>query len=627
MRARTPKRVPSGAQIKHLPHLLNKQEKRIAGIALITVILTGSLLGWQLMNRTRTDVPAVGGEYTEGLVGSPQLINPLYALTSDVDTDLTRLVFSGLMRYDSQDGLVPDLAQSYEINEDQTVYTFTLRDDAVWHDGRPVRASDVAFTISAIQNSEYRSPLQVSFAGIAVEQVDEHTIRFTLSEPFAPFLSLMTVGILPSHLWQNVFPTNAALTELNTKPIGSGPYKFDKFVKDSNGNVHSYTFVRNADYYDGAPFIEKLHFKFYPDTTSALEALRNNNVEGLSFVPLEAVEDFEQTNSLTLAFPSLSQYTAAFFNEDNNSALSDLEVREALWMATDKSTLVENVLGGYGQITESFILPGMVGHKEDIETPGFDVDGARSKLDEAGWTLEEGADVRSKDGATLDINVVTLNTPELTGTAQELANQWAQIGVRVSISSVDNLTFQNETLKNRSYDVLISGELYSIDPDPYAFWHSSQTQFPGLNLSGFSNRKADELIEQARGTSNLEDRADAYVQLQELILEEVPAIFLYQPAYTFATSSKIKGMSVGHIIIPADRFGDVNEWYIRTRKGVKRNGQEDATMDAEEVPSDTPEVPAESTEEAPEETSEEEENTEESTEESEDESVDTQEEA
>ena len=470
------------------------------------------------------------------------------------------------MRYDIHQGLVPDLAESYEINDDQTVYRLTVRDDARWHDGRPVRAADVIFTVSAIQNTGYRSPLEVSFAGITVEQIDERTVQFTLSEPFAPFLSLLTVGILPSHLWENISPVNASVAELNKKPIGSGPYKFEKFVKDTKGNIRSYTFVRNSDYYLGAPYIEKLHFKFYPDMTAALEALRNHNIEGLSFLPLEAIPDFEDDNKLQILFPSLQQYTAAFFNPEHQEILDETEVREALVLATDKDALVEKVLGAYGHTVDSFILEGMVGEHPDIRKIGYDKEAASAKLEEAGWELAEGSEVRTKDGTELDLTIVTLNSSELTATANELKNQWSQIGVRVAVSAVDSTTFQNDILKNRGYDILISGELYGIDPDPYAFWHSSQTEFPGLNLAQFSNRKADELIEQARGTSDLAQRAQAYRDLQDLVAKDIAAIFLYQPAYSYVSSSKIQNVDVGQIVIPADRFANINTWYIKTKK-------------------------------------------------------------
>ena len=189
--AREAKGLPSRSQLRQLPRLLSSRERILAIIGVALVLSAVVLLVVDLVRTNRTVVPAVGGEYTEGLVGSPQLVNPLYAITSDVDMDLARLVYSGLMRYDSQDGLTQDLASWYEVSEDGLEYTFTLREDAMWHDGHPVLADDVIFTFSAIQNSEYRSPLLVSFSGVGLEQVDERTVRFVLNEPFGPFLSLL----------------------------------------------------------------------------------------------------------------------------------------------------------------------------------------------------------------------------------------------------------------------------------------------------------------------------------------------------------------------------------------------------------------------------------------------------
>ncbi len=565
------KRIPNSAQLKHLPLLLNENEKRIASFAIILILVAGSVLAIQLFNTQRSEVPAVGGQYTEGLIGTPQLINPLYAIASDVDTDLSRLIYNGLMRYDAELGLIPDLAESYTISEDQKTYTFILRNDVEWHDGKPFRAADVIFTTTAIQSPEYSSPLAVSFAGVKVEQGEsENTIIFTLEEPFAPFLSLLTVGIIPSHLWSEIPGANTYLSELNRRPIGTGPYKFEKLIKDSKGTIRSYTLKRNANFHRGAPSIERLSFKFYTDSASAAEALRNNNIEGVSFLSTDRIAAFEKDNNLQLVSPALQQYTAAFFNL-RRTTISDVKVREALAYATNKSTIVETALNGHGKTVESFILPGMIGEDPNQTIRSFDQNQAASLLEEAGWTLNENGTIREKAGSPLILQLVTLNNTELLATAELLKSQWLAVGVDLQITTVDNATFQSDTLRNRAYDVLLSGELYGIDPDPYAFWHSSQTDYPGLNLSGFSNRNADEKIESGRTTMNREERATAYSELQTIVNETVPAVFLYQPTYTFVVPRKIKGIEAGQIVTPADRWSSIEEWYIKTKRILKKH--------------------------------------------------------
>jgi peptide/nickel transport system substrate-binding protein len=569
MSARKMQKLPTWTQLRHLPKLLSPLEKKIslAGVALL--LIGGLLLGLRLWNTNRSLVPAVGGEYTEGLVGTPQLINPIYAISSDVDMDLERLIFSGLMKFDPEQGLVPDLAESYQISNDHKIYTFTLRDDARWHDGTPVKADDVVFTISAIQNREYRSPLFVSWSGVAVEQIDERTVRFTLSEPFAPFLSLTVVGLLPAHIWQDVNPANAELTELNKKPIGSGPFQFEKLAKDAKGTIKNYTLKRNADFYGGAPYIEQLHFKFYSDNSEALNALKNRQVEGMGFVPLEETAALSHDRDLQLIFPSLPEYTAVFFNQKRQPNLTDALIREALTLATDKDAILQKALFGHGQSINSFILPSAVGYYPDVKKINFDLPDAQDRLESAGWLVPEGGSIRKKGDAQLSLELVTLNTPELVATANELRSQWALAGIELNVKIVSAAQFQNEILKNRSYDMVLSGELYGIDPDPYAFWHSSQANYPGLNLAQYANRKSDEAIEKGRSTTNNDERATAYQELQTQVVDSLSAIFLYQPSYSYAITKKVQGIDLTRIVVPADRFANANTWYLKTKKVFK----------------------------------------------------------
>ncbi|MDP2631163.1 MAG: peptide ABC transporter substrate-binding protein [Candidatus Uhrbacteria bacterium] len=596
LKAREVKKLPTTAQIKYLPKILSGSEKKIALGALLVLVIAAGTLTIKLLYGNRIDAPALGGEYTEGLIGSPQLINPLYSLTSDVDTDLTRLVYSGIMKYDMDNGLVYDLADSVEISDDETIYTVKIKDDANWHDGRTVLADDIVFTFSAIQNPDYRSPLQLRFTNVSVEQIDDKTVQFTLDEPFAPFLSLLTVGILPSHIWESVNPINAALTELNKKPVGSGPYKFEKLVRDSTGSIRSYTLTANRDYYFGSPNIEFLTFKFYPDVPSGVDAVKNHNIEGLSYLPLEYVQEVKDDSSLQILFPTLPQYTAAFFNQENQTILADSDVREALALATNKNELVTEAIDGHGKSIDSFILEGMVGEYEDIKRIGFDLSAAKAKLEEAGWVFVEGSEIRQKDEVALELEITSLDSTDLVATAEVLAEEWSALGIQMHIRTVSNAEFQNEVLKNRDYEILLSGELYGVDADPYAFWHSSQTSYPGLNLSGLSNRDADEYIETGRSTTNENERAEAYRGLQDIVAEEVSAIFLYQPFYAYVISQKIQNVEVLQIITPADRFSRVHEWYIKTKKVIDR-GDDEVDQSAEEVITDNGGV-TEDTEEA-----------------------------
>jgi len=256
-------------------------------------------------------VPNHGGEYIEGLIGSPRFINPILAQT-DADKDLSKLIFSGLLKYDEHRRLVPDLAESYQISEDELVYTFYLRKDVIWHDGRPFKADDIIFTVASIQDPEFSSPLSRSFRGITAEKIDDYTISFTLKESFAPFLGLLTFGILPEHLWYSIPPVNADLTELNKIPVGTGAWKFEKFTKDKTGIIKSYVLKKNDAYYGEKSYIDSIIFKFYGDFISAVDALKSKNVQGIAYLPKELFNDLSKYKNLNYQNLDQPQYTAIF---------------------------------------------------------------------------------------------------------------------------------------------------------------------------------------------------------------------------------------------------------------------------------------------------------------------------
>ncbi len=593
MTVRGSRAIPSLAQWRELPRYLSQGEKRIFTVAIAGILLAGGLLTFRFIASHQTTVPAVGGSYTEGLIGTPQFLNPLYAVASDTDTDLTRLVFSGLMRFDPAAGLTTDLAESYTVSDDQKTYTFTLRPEVTWHDGASVTAEDVVYTISAIQNPDYRSPLSVSFSGVAVQAVDERTVAFSLAEPFAPFLSTLTVGIIPSHIWQEIPPSSAPLARRNIDDVvGSGPYMLEKTSLDQKGTIRSMTFVRNPDFSRGAPYIEELTFKFYNDADALAEALKNRNVEGAGFVPFATAGELSD-DRLQEVLPSLSQYTAAFLNDAHTSILQDDKVRQALALATDRDALIANALAGNGSAITSPILPSMPGYDAAIGASTYDLAGAITLLESAGWTLAEGAAIRTKGESALAFTMTTVDTPELTGVATALREQWALAGIELTIVAVDQTTLHNDVLKNRNYDILLTGELYGADQDPYPFWHSSQVAYPGLNVAQFASRKADDAIEAARKTNDATVRAESYTTLATIIAEEYPAVFLYQPRYTYLTTTRIKGIDLPTMTVPADRFANVETWYIKTRSVLLGGGEpaeEEAVTDA---PVDTTETPAE----------------------------------
>lgn len=560
--------LPTMAQVKKFPELLSTKERQIFSVLFIVFIISTIGLIYGLYNSQRVTIPVAGGEYTEGLIGTPQLINPLYSSASDVDSDLTALIYSGLMRYDSQNGLVKDLAEDFSISEDGLVYTFTLRDDASWQDGTKINIRDVLFTYSAIKNPEYRSPLEVVFQNVDVAQVDDRVISFTLSEPYAPFLSLMTTGILPSHIWQQIIPANATSASFNRQPVGSGPYQLDKIARDARGNIRSYTLKVNNRYYGDKPYISTIIFKFYPELTSALEALRNKNIEGLAYIPRERSDEFSRIPGTTIVYPSLQQYTALFINENNDGILSDVRIRRAIDSAINKEKIAGKI---NASPLNSSILPNMDGYDFNLDKAEiYNTDIADQLLNEAGWMYREGSDFRTNEsGEVLRMTLTYLESDEYNIVTSIIKEELSDLGFEVTLRPVDAPTFQSTTLSQKDYQVLLAGQLYGTNPDPYAFWHSSQTGSEGLNLSLYRDGDTDRAIVKIREAQDSSIRAEGFAELRSAMNEDMPAIFLYQPSYAYATSSRLKGQEFGSIVEPYHRFSNINDWYIKTRRVLK----------------------------------------------------------
>ena len=217
--------------------------------------------------------PATGGVYSEGLVGSLGRLNPLLDWNNAADRDVDRLLFTGLIRFDERGLPYPDLAESWGVNEEGTIYNFTLRSNAVWHDGAPITSDDVIFTIEMIKGAGSLFPQDIKdlWNRVEVSKLNDQNLKFTIPEPFAPFLDYLTFGVLPMHLLEGVPPEGLANTDFNINPVGSGPYKFDHLLLDE-GQITGVVLTSFDNYYGKPPFIPQVVFRYYPTSANALDA-------------------------------------------------------------------------------------------------------------------------------------------------------------------------------------------------------------------------------------------------------------------------------------------------------------------------------------------------------------------
>jgi peptide/nickel transport system substrate-binding protein len=601
-------KIPSWSQLKHIGRVLSPGEKRSILIFSLLLALSAGFLGINFLRANLVSTPVYGGEYIEAMVGSPQHINPLYASANDVDADISRLIFSSLF-YQGEDGRpVGDLVSSYEISGDGRIYTLHLRDDAEWHHGGRLTSADVVFTFNAIKDQAYNSPLRQSFGGAEITSSDDFTVIFTLSENYAPFLSLLTFGILPAEKWQNISPQSAALSTLNLKPEGSGPYKFKSFTKANDGSVLFYKLTANKDYYLGRPNIKNVIFKFFTDSVQAIAALNNGDVNALSYLPVSEKDSLIVKNSVNINNLGLSQMKVVFFNSGSNPVLKDAKVRSALSCAISRADIISSVLAGGAEKIYGPILPNNFAYYEGFEKCDFDTAKAQSILSESGWkkfsvdseqisSIERKASTSASLLSDEDKNILSLGVGEWlykeetvnkitkktfltfrlsylddednSEIAFKIAEEWGKLGIKAFLSAYSSGQLQSSVIKPRDYDVLLFAQQVGADPDVYAFWHSSQSGKNGLNLSDYDSEEADNFLEDGRVASSTEDRIRDYQNFQNIVAKDVPAVFLYRPFYYYVQNKKIKNFSLKNIFTPADRFNGIHKWYIKSGWKIK----------------------------------------------------------
>lgn len=523
-------------------------------------------IGSFYFNSTKA-VPRIGGEYVEGIVGQPLYINPLLSQTSEADADLVQLIFSGLFKYDKNGLVVNDLAESYVISEDQREYTISLKKGIVWHDGEMLNAEDALFTFKILQDPAYKSPLRQGLQGVEVSLVDDYTIKFTLKNAYIGFLDGLTTGLLPKHIWENIAPEKFALAENNLHPIGAGQYVFSNFQKNTDGNILTLQLAANKNHYAGSPYISKIIFNFYPGDEELIAAYNKKEVMGMGSIPPEKNANIKNAKSTNIHELTMPSYFAVFFNQTKNVALADDNVRNALNLSVNRQEIIDKILYGKGTPLASPFLAGMEGYK-DADTK-LHLEAANKILDEAGWALDENENLRKKDNQTLSFELVTADYPELNQTAEILKKQWEKVGAKVTVKVLTVSDLLQNYIRTREYDSILNGQSVRFKPELYDFWHSSQKRDPGLNLSLFDNKDADGLLEDLRQQTDQAKRIENYQKFQDILVKENPAVFLYSRYYLYPTTNGVQGMDVTSINNSAQRFVDVNKWYVKTKRILK----------------------------------------------------------
>jgi len=567
-------------------------EKLIFTIAGIVFVISALSIFSKINNLYSVELPAYGGTYTEGIVGYARFINPLLGYT-DADKDMIGLVYSGLLKATPEGRLVADLAKSWEVSEDGLTYTFTLKDNLTFQDGKPLTTDDIEFTVTKAQDPLIKSPRAENWTGVTLEKVSPTEIKFILRKPYAPFLENMTLGILPKHIWANIEDAAFDINTYNREPIGSGPYKIKKAYRNDTGIYEHYELVPFEKYSLGKPYIKHLLVKFYKNEADALTAYSNGDIQALGGIAPEEANKLKDDQYNVQSTP-LPRVFGLFFNQSNAPVLVNKEVRDALNASVNRLSLIDTILQGWGAISKSAIPRGLSKSTEITGTATIHtqatstsasssaawsnlndeyIEAGKNILLAKGWKLNSSGifEKQTKNGKTTDIQTLrftisTSNVPELKHSAEILRDTWTKLGADVKVEIFEPSDLTQKVIRPRKYDSLLFGNVVGRDLDLYPFWHSSQRNDPGLNIALYTNIRADKALETIRTTSDETKKLEAYTAFEKEIQNDIPAIFLYSPDYIYATSKDIHNLEISNITTPSERFMNVHTWYLETEK-------------------------------------------------------------
>lgn len=480
------------------------------------------------------NIPTTGGDSG---IGNPILASNLAGIEYNV--------FNRLMTFDDEGTLQPDLAESWEFNDDDTVLTLNLV-EANWHDGEPFTADDVIFTFDTIQaegtDTDLRGRLQVGGEYLTWEKVDDRTITITTPTAFAPMLfNLNNIAIIPMHILDG---QDVNTSDFNRAPVGTGAFVLGEWVPDQFVRME-----RNEDYFKTPAMADGLTYFFMADSNAASAALEAGEID-MFFTPPELQERYLDSSDFTLQnYVYYTSITLAF--NYNHPILQDVAVRKAIEMAIDKDSWTATVTRGRGIVSHNQYAEGgpldRYNDYDNIEIPVYDPEAAMAALDGLGWV--PGSDgIREQGGERMSFNVITYSGfDEYQNGMVILQDQMAQIGIEVTPNVVEFTTLEGMWIdpeddpNNRALELEEWPHPFEFDPDVYDELHTDNLPPNGGNYMWYSNPDVDALIDEGRTTTDPDARVEVYRQLDVVRAADLPCIPLYLAVDGWVTSNLVLG--------------------------------------------------------------------------------------
>jgi len=515
--------------------------------------------------RSQIDTAGIkkGGSLIEGGTSDIRTFNPL--LVNDTTSGLvTELLYDGLV-YIDPDTLqpIPNLATKWVVGPDNKTYAFTLKQGVKWHDGQPFTADDVKFSYDAYMNSDTGTAragtLKERIASVEVR--DPQTVVFTLKDIVAPFLvSNCSYGIIAKHLFGSV-PPNAIRTHeySTTKPTGTGPFKFKEYTTGDH-----LTLIGNPDYHMGPTALDTFVYRFVKDSTVLVQQLKTGEVDYGSVSP-DLYDDAKKAANLNVVDYDTFSCTYLGFNLDpaHTTLFQDVKVRQALLSSIDRETIVKKLFNGLSTVAVGTEPVLSWAYQPDKITTKYNYDPKKAAqlLDDAGW--KAGSDgIRAKDGKRLSFSMWT-NSGNKTRENYLLVLQdaWKAIGVEMKPQFEEFSVYLDRINKNFDFEMFLGGFSWGTDPDQQTMWDTKQ-HGPGFNKYSYSNPKVDQLFNDGLHTLDQEKRKQIYIEAQNLILADAPALISDFPKGIIGLTKRVKN----RIPNAVSTTFNAHQWYVTDGK-------------------------------------------------------------
>ncbi len=529
----------------------------------ISFILVFLLLGSSLFFffRSNTFANAISNEkndvFVEGNIGAISSFNPLFATQNPVDSDIQSLVFEKFINI-SNDGTPQDgIAIDWIVSSDGKIYDFVISLDHTWQDGEPLTMEDILFTFEI--SKELSSNLGYDTVGSAlgdvkINMISEDKVRFTLPESNATFFEAISVYIVPAHKFEDIQLADIPFSSFAKYPVGSGPYE----VYRSEPNV---VYLKASNYFWVTPKIETFIYRLYSDYESLEAAFRNGILDAMGGVNGSDMSYIDEYSGFGIKEVTLNSRLRMIFFNTRKEKLQSKEIRQALNYLTNKSKLLElsNVSGSLanGPIPSS----SWAYDSKEVSVYEFNQEKANKILNNLGYSKnEETGYYEKEDKKILSFTLSYYENDLNERLANSLKEIWREEGIVLNLEPLSYKQITQEIVATRDFELLMFEVETTVDPDQYNLWHSLKSNYPDLNISGYSYERVDILLEDARRSTKLDTRKKNYSLFQRYLTQDSPAIFLYHPNYTYVVKDSVEISDISNIFYPYQRFDNVEYW-------------------------------------------------------------------